>query len=138
MGMKERLEQALLEKPGETKASLARAVGASKTAIGYWFDGTTEPTGERLIKACDFLGVRPEWLGTGTGPMRLRMDMNDEAHKAGIKKAVQQLAPDPIVEALAIIEAVTPARAALFRAQIMAALEDITQQQIKKDQQLAS
>jgi len=138
MSMKERLEQALLEKPGETKASLARAVGASKTAIGYWFDGTTEPTGERLIRACAFLGVRPEWLATGAGPMRVNMQATDEAHRDSIKRAVQQMAPDPIIEALAIIEAASPAKAALFRAQIMAALEDITRQQIKKDQQLAS
>lgn len=52
-----------------TQADLARALKISKSAVTQWASGATnEITPKHLFRAARFLGVEPEWLGTGAGP----------------------------------------------------------------------
>lgn len=68
--LKERLERALENKQGATKASLARHCGITKTSVSGWFSGKTKSLdGQNLIRAAAYLGVRPEWLASGRGSM---------------------------------------------------------------------
>lgn len=75
--LKDRLERALDAKPGATKASLARHCGITKTSVGAWFSGKAKSIdGQNLIRASAYLGVRPEWLASGRGPMHQQPGAN--------------------------------------------------------------
>lgn len=68
--LKGRLELALAQRDGATKAGLARACGVSKPAVSAWFSGAAQAmTGDNLLAAAKYLGIRPDWLASGRGPM---------------------------------------------------------------------
>ncbi len=70
MNLAERLQKALEERPDVSKADLARACGIKQPSVSDWFNGKTKRlTGSNLLEAARKLGVRPEWLATGLGPM---------------------------------------------------------------------
>jgi phage repressor protein C with HTH and peptisase S24 domain len=49
---------------------LAKACAISPTAVWMWFEGKTlSLRGKNLLAASRFLGVLPQWLETGKGPM---------------------------------------------------------------------
>lgn len=48
--------------------NLAADIGASRGTVSMWLSGSTNPTGERLIKTARFLQTTPEWVLTGNEP----------------------------------------------------------------------
>lgn len=60
--------------PGEdvSQASLARAVGVKQPSVNAWFSGDTKSLkAEVLVRAADYLRVRPTWLSGVGGPMEI-------------------------------------------------------------------
>lgn len=55
--MAQRLERALLQKNGGNQSEMARYVGVSPQAVQKWISGESQPRGENLRKASEFLGV---------------------------------------------------------------------------------
>lgn len=81
--LKSRLELALQQREGATKAGLARAAGVTKPAVSAWFSGAAKKIGgEALLLSARYLGVRPEWLATGRGPMSLNGADGNTSHIA--------------------------------------------------------
>ena len=71
MSLSDRILQALREKHGASQAGLARHVGIKQPSVNGWVSGTTKAIkGDNLLKAAAYLGVTPDWLATGKGPMR--------------------------------------------------------------------
>ena len=69
--LKARLELAMAGPPEMTQAELARACGLAKPTVTNWLGGRTKNLkGPSLVAASKALGVNPEWLETGRGPMR--------------------------------------------------------------------
>jgi phage repressor protein C with HTH and peptisase S24 domain len=72
--LQQRLEKALDAMPTDqrpSKADLARAAGIKPPSVSDWFTGKTKSLrGETLLAVARALGVTPEWLNTGRGPMR--------------------------------------------------------------------
>ncbi|EOU3097406.1 TPA: helix-turn-helix transcriptional regulator [Yersinia enterocolitica] len=64
----ERLVKAM-DSAGMSQAMLATAVGLSQPSIWKLVSGQTH-TSRKLIEISHALGVRPEWLSQGVGPMR--------------------------------------------------------------------
>ena len=70
MSLSTRIKHALRE-AGITQADLAREAGVTPQGVYGWVSGGTQSlTGESLLKAAKALGVRPEWLASGSGAMR--------------------------------------------------------------------
>ena len=70
--LRERLAIALAKKRGGSQAGLARACGIKSASVSNWFTGKTKTLkGESLLAAARYLGVRPDWLSRGIGPMEL-------------------------------------------------------------------
>lgn len=68
MKLGDRLRIALKE-AGKTQQELADYLGISKSAVSAQMLGSTkEISAKNLFRAARFLGVEPEWLGTGKGP----------------------------------------------------------------------
>lgn len=68
--LRERLALALAKKRGGSQAELAKACRVKQPSVSDWFSGKTQRLkGESLLLAAAYLGVRPEWLQTGRGPM---------------------------------------------------------------------
>ncbi len=68
---KDRLKLVLAGPPRIKKVELARAVGVSGPAVTEWCSGATAKiTGDNLLKTARYLGVSPDWLANGKGPMR--------------------------------------------------------------------
>ena len=66
------LKHAQATRPNEriNQAWLSREVGISTAAITKWFNGGTQKLeGENLVKASRAMGVVPDWLASGDGPM---------------------------------------------------------------------
>jgi transcriptional regulator with XRE-family HTH domain len=58
--------------PKVTQAALAKACKVRQPSVSDWLSGRTRSMdSENLIAAARFLNVRPEWLATGKGEMRL-------------------------------------------------------------------
>lgn len=77
--LQERLHTAL-KLHGSSKAALAVAVGAKPPSISAWFSGETKTLeASNLLKAARHLGVSPDWLATGIGPMMLLDAASGEA-----------------------------------------------------------
>lgn len=71
---KKRLKQARLAK-NLNKTTFAKAVGVSNPTVTDWeksvdSGGIKEINGLNLMRACDVLGITPQWLLSNTGPMR--------------------------------------------------------------------
>lgn len=70
-GFKDRLRWAINLKE-TNQSALARAIGTTAQAIQQWVSGATlSPRRDHLMKACEFLGVRYDYLAYGRGPMKL-------------------------------------------------------------------
>ena len=56
---------------GLTQQQVADAVGVTKSSVAQWENGQTKNLrGKNLVEASKVLGVKPEWLISGYGPMR--------------------------------------------------------------------
>ena len=65
----DRLKWAIAAK-NTNQAELARAIGISTQAVQQWASGaTSNPNREHLLKACQHLGVRYDYLAYARGPM---------------------------------------------------------------------
>jgi SOS-response transcriptional repressor LexA len=60
-----RIADALQKKNGGNQSELARFVGVSPQAVQKWIAGETEPRGENLTSAAEFLGMHPAELRFG-------------------------------------------------------------------------
>lgn len=76
------------------RAELARHCGVKPPSVSDWFTGKTlSLNAETVIKAAEFLGVRPYWLLTGKGPKY--PDAKDWPFSQELLTAVKQLSgPD--------------------------------------------
>lgn len=54
--------------------NLASEIGASRGTVSMWLSGTTNPTGDRLIKTARFLNTTPEWILTGSDALQRVLD----------------------------------------------------------------
>lgn len=66
--MANRIGQALLAKNGGNQSEMARFVGVTPQAVQKWIAGESEPRGQNLAKAAEFLGVSPSYLKFGGPP----------------------------------------------------------------------
>ncbi|WFC43235.1 LexA family transcriptional regulator [Pseudoxanthomonas sp. SE1] len=62
-------------------AELARLAGVKPPSVHGWFNGSTKSLGKALLPISQALGVRPEWLNTGRGPMRPGGNASREIYK---------------------------------------------------------
>jgi transcriptional regulator with XRE-family HTH domain len=68
----QRLARALAGPPKISQASLARACRIAAPSVNDWLSGKTQTMeAANCFAAARHLGVNPEWLATGKGPMRL-------------------------------------------------------------------
>lgn len=57
------------EEAGMANSDLARAVGVKPASVTLWENGSTKNMdAANCIKACEVLGIRPQWLVFGRGP----------------------------------------------------------------------
>lgn len=76
-----RLERALAEMPQRpTQADLARAAGVRPASVSDWFSGKSKSLGKSLLPISRFLGVNPDWLRDGRGPMRPASNATEPAY----------------------------------------------------------
>lgn len=69
----ERLTEAMKGPPAVSQAELARVCGIKQPSVADWLSGRTKRmVGKNLLAASRRLNVNPDWLATGTGPMRLK------------------------------------------------------------------
>ncbi|MGP2731761.1 LexA family transcriptional regulator [Serratia bockelmannii] len=68
MTFSERLDMAMKES-GYTQGSLAKAVGMAQSSVWKLVSGGAQGS-RKLVDIAKVLGVRPEWLSDGSGPMR--------------------------------------------------------------------
>ncbi|WP_273430609.1 XRE family transcriptional regulator [Chitinibacter tainanensis] len=67
--LSDRIKLALANKQ-MSQSALARAAGVSTVAVNGWCTGASKSiNGKYLMAASTALGVNPEWLATGKGPM---------------------------------------------------------------------
>lgn len=60
-----------LEQSGLSQAELARRIGVTPGAVSLWLSGETKALkASNAVLLAKHLGVSPEWLATGRGPMR--------------------------------------------------------------------
>lgn len=67
MSFSERLNQAMSD-AGYTQGKLAKAVGMAQSSVNKLLNGAMGS--RKIVEISSVLGVRPEWLSTGAGPMR--------------------------------------------------------------------
>lgn len=107
----ERLAQALRHMQGRgpeerfDRKAIAKHMGISVTAIGYILSGKNKAfTGPNHVKAAAFLGVRPEWLATGEGPVfagpASEVEAEGQRLEAVAEKIQSKLRGRPVVAAL--------------------------------------
>jgi transcriptional regulator with XRE-family HTH domain len=73
MTLAQRLTTAMLlaDRPKVKQTELAAICGVKPPSVNDWLTGKSKRMdGVHLIKAAEFLGVRPKWLAMGVGPMR--------------------------------------------------------------------
>jgi phage repressor protein C with HTH and peptisase S24 domain len=60
----------MLEQRGLSQSALAAKVGIKQPSVAAWLSGKTKKIeGENLLNTAAALGVYPEWLATGKGPI---------------------------------------------------------------------
>jgi transcriptional regulator with XRE-family HTH domain len=106
--LKERLELAMKGPPVVRPVDLARACGVKPPSVADWLSGRTKRLeGANLLAAAKRLGVRPEWLSTGNGPMRLnKSDTTTPANSSTQSESASQtltLTPDILHEAVTLL-----------------------------------
>lgn len=67
MGFSERLHEAMLN-AGYTQGKLAKAVGMAQSSVNKLLNGAS--SSRKTVDIAHVLGVRPEWLSSGSGPMK--------------------------------------------------------------------
>lgn len=71
--LKDRLEHIMAGPPKIKPAALARACKVKPPSVSDWLSGRTKQIeGQNLLRAADFLGVSPQWLASGGGPIRIK------------------------------------------------------------------
>ena len=118
---------AVREEKGWKKSDLKRAAGLKSPSTLTDLESGRATQSPQIPQIADALGVNALWLMTGRGEKYARRGLVPDA---GLQERylAHQLAiaeTDPVIAALAIIEETSPAKAALFKAQIMAELEEI-------------
>ncbi|MDF3822364.1 helix-turn-helix transcriptional regulator [Leptospira sp. 96542] len=69
--LSERLREAMNGPPKVTGKELAAACGIKPPSVSGWLSGDTKTIeGKNLLAAARKLGVEPDWLANGKGPMR--------------------------------------------------------------------
>jgi transcriptional regulator with XRE-family HTH domain len=77
----DRVKRALEGPPKRTQSALAAACGIKPPSVSDWLTGKTKTLeGANLLNAARFLEVRPEWLASGTPPMRSTDRVADSAN----------------------------------------------------------
>ncbi len=61
-----------------TNTHLAELFEVSPKAARRWLEGSAMPNQHRMVKICEFLGVRIEWLLFGTGPIFLYRSVQED------------------------------------------------------------
>lgn len=75
--LKERLEAALALS-GKSKTDIWKGCKISSGTVSLWFNGDTEQIkGKNLVCAAKILGVSPDWLASGIGPMKRDSESRD-------------------------------------------------------------
>ena len=83
----QRLRLAMQGPPKVSQAALARACGIKPPSVSNWLDGRTKALeGANLLAAAKALGVTPEWLATGSGPMK-----NSQAESQGVGQDAERM-----------------------------------------------
>lgn len=90
--LRERLKQAIEAGQGLSQAGLASACGISRPSVSDWFTGESKSIkGENLLRASQYLNVRPEWLAHGTGPMRPAQERQQQEEWADVRGFAQAI-----------------------------------------------
>lgn len=123
----ERLEKCI---GARSVRSIARTCGLSETVIRKYLKAESLPTIDRALAIADAVGVRPEWLATGDGPMRNGEETTENNH-IGCDTESLVLAIETVEEGLAVTGRVMrPARKAEL---VMAVYELFTESAGKVD-----
>ena len=104
MSLKSRLREAMAGPPKISQAALARACKISPVSVNDWLSGKTQRlTGTNLLTTARVLGVNPEWLDTGRGPMRPANSgegtLSEPPKAGGLASQFERLDPAILVEA---------------------------------------
>ena len=67
---------------------LAERMGVHRVAAMKWCNGLSSPGDEKKLKLATLLQVRVAWLFFNLGPMYAAQEMQDEAVKEAVKRAV--------------------------------------------------
>ncbi|HAV37433.1 MAG TPA: helix-turn-helix transcriptional regulator [Massilia sp.] len=95
MLLSERIKLAMKE-AGLSQVDLARACGVKPPSVHGWLTGKAKYLrGENLLQAARALGVRQEWLATGSGPMRSTGDASNSATAPSMIRALHPEDPLP-------------------------------------------
>ncbi len=91
MGERNKRVFALLNKQNKTKASMAQALGVSRSAITQWEKNETDPTFEQCTILADFFGVTIDYLMTGSDPYSDWQPTLTEKDEKDLDKKVENL-----------------------------------------------
>ncbi len=76
--------RALYEDPGFRLQDVATALGVSRQSVGYYMDGTNQPTIENLIRLADYFGVSTEYMLGRTESRHAELDLRIASEVTGL------------------------------------------------------
>lgn len=77
--LKDRMRLALQES-GKDQSELSRAAGITSVAVNNWCTGAVKSIrSDTLLKVAKALGVTPEWLASGMGPMNVKAQQQEDS-----------------------------------------------------------
>lgn len=125
MGFSERLHEAMLN-AGYTQGKLAKAVGMAQSSVNKLLNGAS--SSRKTVDIAHVLGVRPEWLSSGSGPMKEQETLPHQAESQVSSYAYRvsvldvsasagpgQLVATDFIETITAIEFTPDQAKALFR-----------------------
>lgn len=97
--MSDRITEALQRKNGGNQSELARFVGVSPQAVQKWVAGESEPRGDNLLKAAEFLAVSPAYLkfGTDENVIDVQAKFIEDPLALGQSKATYNVTSGPVL-----------------------------------------
>lgn len=60
-----------------TQKEFSKRTGIQQSTISEWKKNKTNPSSDKIMSICMVLGVRPEWLLSGSGPAGSRKDRQE-------------------------------------------------------------
>lgn len=91
--LKDRLKLAMDGPPKVQQVDLARAVGVAPPTVNDWLSGKSKSIrGQYLVKVARELGVSPDWLATGRGPMTPSPPVHTE-RSSNREKVAERIGP---------------------------------------------